>query len=254
MTLEPREFVERYGIRSVVCCMSGGKDSLVATHYTMSELEDVDLNKYVIVVDTSVMLPSAVPFVKEICSRFGWPLKVLKPEPDFWTLAEKWGVPTRFRRWCCYRLKLKPIIQFVKALPPQRAEVLGLRKEESRKREKLPQVMLKTTRGVIRWGYCPIIDWTEKQVLAYMKEHDLPMPPHYRWGIKETCLCPVFLRKQEMMNVRARFPEIFERYLQLEERFQGKVAGGSAFYFGGKPAYARDLKKQVLFDEFVEES
>jgi len=54
------------------------------------------------------------------------------------------------------------------------------------------------------------------------------------------------------MNVRARFPEIFERYLQLEERFQGKVAGGSAFYFGGKPAYARDLKKQVLFDEFVE--
>jgi len=227
--------------------MSGGKDSLVSTHYMMSELEDIDVDKYVIIVDTGVMLPTAVPFVKEICSRFGWAFRVLKAKPDFWALAEKKGCPSMRRRWCCYYIKLKPVIEFLKTLTPQRAEVLGIRREESRKRQKYPQVMLKTRHGVVRWGYCPIIDWTESMVLRYMRKHKLPMPPHYRWKIGETCLCPAFMRKAEMMNIKARFPEIFQRYVELEKRFK---KGGAAFYFDDKPTYAKDLAKQKLLSDY----
>jgi len=108
--------------------------------------------------------------------------------------------------------------------------------------------MLKTKNGVVRWGYCPIIDWTESMVLRYMKKHDLPMPPHYRWKIGETCLCPAFMSKNEMMNIKAKFPEIFQRYLELEERFR---TGGAAFYFDDKPTYARDLAKQKTLKEMI---
>jgi len=107
-------------------------------------------------------------------------------------------------------------------------------------------VMLKT-KHVVRWGYAPIIDWSEKDVLNYIREHKLPMPPHYRWGIGETCLCPAFMRKNEMMNIKARFPEIFEWYLQLEAEFE---KGGAAFYFNDKPTYAKELAKQRTLENF----
>jgi 3'-phosphoadenosine 5'-phosphosulfate sulfotransferase (PAPS reductase)/FAD synthetase len=46
--------------------------------------------------------------------------------------------PTMNRRWCCYHLKLKPIHEFVRDLNPQRAEITGLRRDESFRRMLLP--------------------------------------------------------------------------------------------------------------------
>lgn len=148
---------------------------MVATHYVMTELEDVDIEKQVVIIDAGVMIPTAIPFVEEVCDQFGWPLRVLRAEPGFWELAERFGCPTMRRRWCCYHLKIKPIVEFLKTLRPQRGEVLGIRREESKKRAELPQIMLKTKHGVVRWGYCPIIDWSETQVLRYMRQHSLPI-------------------------------------------------------------------------------
>jgi len=60
--LNPREFVEEYGIRSLVCCFSGGKDSLVMTHYTLSQVQDMeDLDIYVLHVDTTTEQLRACP-------------------------------------------------------------------------------------------------------------------------------------------------------------------------------------------------
>ena len=241
--LRPKEFVEEYCIRSLVCCFSGGKDSLVATHYVLSELEDVDIVKYV---DTTVMIPIAIDYVKKVSRCFGWNLKILRPNPDFWALAEKWGCPTMNRRWCCYHLKLKPIFEFVRDLVPQRAMVTGLRREESKRRQKLPQVYFR--KKPYAWSYAPIIDWTEKQVLTYIKEHDLPMPPHYRVQIPETCVCGAFTNKKTMMIIKAQFPELFKKFLELEKRFK---SGGAAFYFNNKPTYARDLTKQKTLLEVI---
>jgi len=245
----PREFVREYAIRSMVCCFSGGKDSLVATHYVLSELEDFDVEKYVVFVDTTVMVPITVDFVKETAKRFGWNLKILYPNPNFWTLAEKWGTPTKRRRWCCYALKLKPIQDFVRDLKPQRAEVLGLRRDESTKRANLRQVIYK--RKVRSWGYAPILDWSEKQVLAYIKRHNLPMPPYYRLGIKETCMCGAFSSKRELMIVKALWPELFEKFVRLEDGFKPHYA---TFYFNNKPCYARDLAKQKTLTEYMKSS
>ena len=137
--MEPKEFVKEYSIKSLVSCFSGGKDSLVTTHYVLRNLEDVeDLDRYVVHVDTSVSLPGVQDYVKEICDVHGWNLVILKPKVDFWTLAEKWGMPSFRRRWCCYHLKLEPLREFIKGLRPQRAEVLGLRiSENPRRRSRL---------------------------------------------------------------------------------------------------------------------
>jgi len=244
--MNPREFVKEYSIKSLVCCFSGGKDSLVATHYVLSQLEDVEnLDRYVVLIDTTVMCPVAIDNAKQVSEQLGWSLTILKPNPDFWTLAEKWGIPTIKRRWCCYALKLKPIFEFMKDLKPQRATILGLRREESRKRDKLPEVLYRKKQGI--WSYAPIIDWTSKDVLNYMNRFNLPMPPHYRLGIKETCLCGAFGHTKEWMIIKALWPDFFQKFVELEKKRQGY----SAFYDRHKRVYAKDLLKQKTLPEVL---
>jgi len=247
MRIRPKDFVKDYSIRSLICSFSGGKDSLVATHYIFSELKDIDIGKYVVHADTTVMLPGVLDFVKDVCSRYGWNLKVVYPEISFWDYVGKKGypMPSMFRRWCCGLLKLQPIHDFVKTLPPQRAEVTGLRLDESVRRKKMRLPDLFYLRKSHVWKYAPILEWSEKDVLAYMKEHDLPMPPHYAMGIKETCMCGAFSNKKQMQILLARHPKFFQKFVELEKNFK---KGGACFYFNNKPTYAKDFLKQKLLE------
>jgi len=248
--MKPREFVERYGIKSIAYCLSGGKDSLVACHYMERELGDLrdQLERHFITADTTVMIPGNVEWLRKVVrDLFGVELTVLRPQKTFWELVEELGAPKMRSRWCCYHLKLEPIIRFMRALPPQRAEVTGLRRAESRRRAKLPPVILK--HKSLSWGYAPILDWTDEQVRAYIREHNLPVNPIYRTPIKETCVCGVFASSREIEAVRALYPELFAKFVEAESRFK---SGGAMFYFSNRPWKARDLFKQALLDEFVE--
>lgn len=236
-SINPIEFAEKYAIKSLACCFSGGKDSLVATHYVMTELEDFDIDKYVVYVDTGVMLPTTTPYVESVCREFGWNLKILYG--NFFEKAKVWGMPTMRRRWCCYECKLKPIIEFVKPLRPQRAEITGLRRDESFKRAKLPQLIF--GKATYSWKYAPIISWVEKDVLAYIRNHKLRMPPNYRIGIKETCQCGCFSSRKQLLALKGQFPELFQRFIELEKQFKKQ---GSCFFCQGEKIYAKDLAKQ----------
>jgi len=245
--MNPKEFVEQYSIRSLVCSFSGGKDSLAMTHYVMSELETIDIAKYVVHADTTIMLPGVADFVHDVCQQYGWNLHIVYPEVDFWTeVRQGMPMPTMFRRWCCGKLKLEPICDFVKTLEPQRGNVLGLRHDESsrRKKKNYRTVFYLKKHGI--WNYNPILEWSEKAVLRYLKEHALPMPPHYALGIKETCMCGAFSSKRQLQILKARFPDFFQKFVDLEKAFK---KGGAAFYFQNKPCYARDFLKQKTLDE-----
>lgn len=245
--MNPKEFVKEYAIRSLVCCFSGGKDSLAATHYVMNELDGFkshEIEKYVVFVDTTVMCPGTIDFVKDVSNQFDWNLKILTPKKSFWNeVRDGMPMPSMRRRWCCGKLKLEPIANFVRGLNPQRAEVTGLRRDESVRRRKLQEVFYLKPGRV--WKYAPLVDWTEKDVLDYMEKFELPMPPHYSLGIRETCLCGAFSNKKQMMIVKAQFPRFFQKFVELEKHFK---SGGAAFYFKDKPCYARDLLKQKTLE------
>jgi len=166
--MRPRDFVLRRNIRHVTCFFSGGKDSLVSTHYTLSDIEDLQVNKVVVHVDTTCSLPGVQDYVREVAQRFGWNLRILRPKKSFWDLARRWGSPTMRRRWCCYYLKLEPIIRLVRELSRTGmvCEVLGLRREESSRRRNLPQFYSYWNRRYkyLTWKYAPIIDWSERDV------------------------------------------------------------------------------------------
>jgi len=244
--MNPRDFVKEYSIRSLVCCFSGGKDSLVATHYTLSQLADInDIDKYVVFVDTTVMIPIAIPFVKDVAKKFNWNLIILRPKKTFWEQAEKKGMPWVKRRWCCYGLKLQPIFDFIRHLPPQRAEVIGIRGDEINRLKSPRQVAYDKRHGINAWFYLPLFDWSKKDVLNYIKQQNLPMPPHYRLGLKETCMCGTFSSKRQIEILRGQFPELFKKFVELEAKFRT----GWACFWDGKPLYAKELAKQKTLDE-----
>jgi len=233
------DFVQNYGIRSVASCFSGGKDSLVATHFMMETLKSrEDLDKWVVFADTGIMLPITRPFVEDVCKQYKWNLKVV--DGNFFTEAETKGMPRMKHRWCCHVCKIDPMQNFIKKLIPQRAEVTGLRRDESIRRAKLNQIYYK--RKVPSWAYAPIIGWSEKQVLAYIRKNNLPMPPHYRLGLHETCMCGVYSNRKQMEILKAQFPDLWKKILDLEASFRKK---GAAFYFNNRSVYAKEINRQT---------
>jgi len=239
VTLHPRDFVREYSIKSLVCCWSGGRSSLAMTHYVLSQLENVEVTKYVVFVDTGVMLPLTRTYVEETAKEYGWPLRVLRPSTDFWSYATRYGVPSIKRRWCCKYLKLQPMHDFVRVLPPQRVSLIGFRADEVPRRQKRPQIWYdKRIRG---WVYYPIKTWTRKDVLNYIKQNGLPMPPWYRLGLKETCMCGAYAHKKEWMIVKAHFPELFQKFVELEKH---RLRWGRTAFYDRGPLSAIELAKQ----------
>jgi 3'-phosphoadenosine 5'-phosphosulfate sulfotransferase (PAPS reductase)/FAD synthetase len=186
-----KQFIEEHKIKSIVCCFSGGKDSLCSTHYTLSTLKDYSIKKYVCFVDTTVMIPDIIEYVNKMFKEHFEPLEaechILKPKTSFWDMAKDWGVPQKNRRWCCFYLKLQPLYEFSEKIPHPLAHVLGLRKTESRRRKDFTFSYHDVNRDI--WKINPIIEWSDKQVLNYIKENHLPISPHYSKGVQETCIC-----------------------------------------------------------------
>jgi len=243
--VNPAEFVDEFMIRSLVCCFSGGRDSLTATHYTLSALEGVGgIESRVVFVDTTVSLPGVRDYVEETCRRLGWPLTVLHPKQSFWTLVEKKGMPRMRKRWCCYFLKLQPLYDYIKRLEHPRAFVTGLRREESRRRRDFTQWFWHKQGRF--FNYAPIISWTKRDVNAYIRRHNLPVNPIYRLiDSSGECICGVYTSKRALKIIRGRFPKFFRRFVELEA---GLKFGRSAFWKSGKPLRARDLWAQQTLD------
>jgi 3'-phosphoadenosine 5'-phosphosulfate sulfotransferase (PAPS reductase)/FAD synthetase len=141
--MKPKEFVKRYHIEKLVCCFSGGKDSLVSTHFALESVRSLSIEKYVVWVDTTIMLPPVRRFVRKVAKQFDWPLVELRPKDEFSEYALRFGMPTMFRRWCCYYLKLRPIFNFIDEINSNGGtvgEVVGIRRDESKKRANYPEV------------------------------------------------------------------------------------------------------------------
>jgi len=247
--MDPREFVERFSIRSAICCFSGGKDSLAATHYFLEAVKDMpDLEMYVLHVDTTISLPGVQEYVKQVADQLSWPLHVIRPKRDFFTLASKWGMPTLFTRWCCFQLKLRPMFEFAKRLRSHRVMVTGIRRAESTRRRDFEQWIL-LTRPFVRYNYHPIIEWSDEQVDEYIRKYNLPINPVSReMGFSGECICGVFCSYRELMRIRAKYPEFMRQFEKLEERFQSDKY---VFYASQRKISPSDLFKQVLLDEFV---
>jgi phosphoadenosine phosphosulfate reductase len=217
---------------------SGGKDSLVSLHMCKRAAIDAGSELKAVYVDTTASIPDNMKYVRSTCKKLKIDLEVLRPNPGYFSLVEKWGFPTIRRRWCCYHLKIKPMKDYFLSQSESRVVVDGIRADESPKRGQFPKV------GFHRHFKCPcyhiIFNWTKKDTMQYISRHRLRLNPLYSKGFfrASECWCPVYKTVNQFVSLKKHYPEFFNKLVVLESKLN---SGGSALFKNGKKIYLRNL-------------
>jgi 3'-phosphoadenosine 5'-phosphosulfate sulfotransferase (PAPS reductase)/FAD synthetase len=218
--------LEQYKPIKVALLFSGGHDSLVNSHVCATILNALSIPFVVYHGDTTIGIPETQDYVRMICEKYGWDLKIRKPpnRKDWYDeLVKKFGFPgpTRQSHQICYRrLKERALNYFVthecKTTPHSREVVLlcsGVRKQESQIRMGYIHETSKIDSKV--WTN-PIFWWSEKECESYMKANDLPRNPvKDKLCISGECLCGAFAGNEEFIEIKHHYPEVAAKITAL---------------------------------------
>lgn len=135
----------------------------------------------VLLVDTGYLFPETYHFIDTLAERLELNLHVVQP-----TLSPSWLEARHGRLWEQGIEGLEQYGQIAKAEPMQRALreqqvgtwISGLRRAQSRSRSQLRCVEVVGGRFKVQ----PIVDWSDRDVGRYLKQHDLPYHPLWDKG------------------------------------------------------------------------
>ncbi|WP_018983709.1 phosphoadenylyl-sulfate reductase [Salinimonas chungwhensis] len=160
-----------------VVSSSFGAQSAVMLHLLTSQKPDIP----VVLTDTGYLFPETYQFIDQMTERLNLNLQIYSA-----ALSSAWQEARYGRLWEQGLEGLEKYNQINKVEPMQRALkqlqagtwFAGLRRNQSDSREKLP--VLQKAGG--QFKLYPIIDWTNKDLHYYLKEHDLPYHPLWEKG------------------------------------------------------------------------
>lgn len=158
------EAVERFHPRLALAC-SFQKEESVLLHMLLRLRPDAR----VFTIDTGVLFPETREVWRAVEERYGVRVEVhdaLGPSGEPWT-AER----------CCSAQKVAAL---ERALGGLDAWVTGLRREQAATRAGAPKLAWDEPHGL--WKISPLADWFERDVWAYIAEHDLPYHPLHDRG------------------------------------------------------------------------
>ncbi len=157
---------------------SFGAQSAVMLHLVTRHKPDIP----VVLLDTGYLFPETYVFVDELRDRLSLNLKIFRAE-----LSPAWQEVRFGRRWEQGVKGTKRYNQINKVEPMARALnalrtgtwFSGLRRSQSGSRSKIDIVQAHRN-DVVKVH--PLADWTDRDIHAYLKEHDLPYHPLHDQG------------------------------------------------------------------------
>lgn len=160
-----------------VLSSSFGIQAALMLHLVSQQKSDVP----VILTDTGYLFPETYQFIDQLTERLQLNLKVYRAQ-----LTAAWQEARYGKLWEQGVEGIERYNQLNKVEPMARALselnaktwFSGLRREQSGSRGNLP--VLAIQRG--RFKFLPVIDWSNKDVFYYFKEHDLPYHPLWEQG------------------------------------------------------------------------
>ena len=168
---------------------SGGKDSTAALLWVLNNITNKEWNVFYIEITENTDL-ECTDYVLKTADSLGITekLKIIKTE-NFFDLCKKWGIPTAYRRWCLYNLKVKAFKQ------THEINVTGMKKSDSKKRSTLNVVSY----GKLSKRTCvnPIVNWSNDKVFDFLNENGIRLNGCYnRLGHSgNCCFCPYANKK-----------------------------------------------------------
>lgn len=146
--------------------------------------------------------------------------EIIRPKYSFLKLIEKNGLPTRYYRFCCSKLKEYKILDYA---------IIGIRSEESPKRAKRykePEQCRVYSKKVKARHYFPILNWTKEDVAEFLEERRVKCHPLYydENGAFHTerrlgCLgCPLAGKKERISSFK-KYPNLVKLYVRCGQKF-----------------------------------
>lgn len=166
----------------------------------------------------------------EILSKIH-PIEILKPELDFYKLAQKkQRFPSTQARFCTYELKIKPSqdhIQYLCKSYDAVINVTGVRGSESEQRSKYLEWDYNGYLLVPSWR--PLLKWSIKDVYQIHSKHGIPMNPLYEAGAERVgCFPCIMSKKHEIRNIADKFQNRIDLIRDWEQKID------SSFFSPGK--------------------
>jgi 3'-phosphoadenosine 5'-phosphosulfate sulfotransferase (PAPS reductase)/FAD synthetase len=216
--------IQRWDPVRVFACFSGGHDSLVSTHLTMSLRDRIDVPTTVLHINTRIGIEETRQFVRDTCARRDWPLwERYCAAGEYERIVLEHGFPGPSVHPRMYqRLKERVVYAACKEAKvghARRAKVLfvtGIRADESRRRAGYKRVESKVRAQI--W-INPIYHFSGFDIPRYMETHGLPENPiRLRLGMSGECLCGAFAKKGERHLIETLSPATGARLRALEEK------------------------------------
>ena len=125
--------------------------------------------------DTGRLPAETYDLMAETRTNYGLQLKLYYPRHDLVeAYTREHGInafyeSVELRKGCCFARKVEPLRR---ALDGKKAWITGMRAQQSATREALPLQSFDEGNGLEKFN--PLTDWTEKEVWAYIKLHEVP--------------------------------------------------------------------------------
>lgn len=180
---------------------SGGKDSVVIYDLAQRAGVKFDAHYNVTGIDPPELVYSIRQHYPEVIAEM--------PPESIWRMIDKKGLPRRQARWCCQALKERG--------GSGRTVITGVRWAESSRRKNSRRLYETCYRDGTKHYLNPIIDWTNGQVWAYIRERHLPYCSLYDEGFSRLgcVLCPM---TEPWIGMR-RWPKIAEAWHRAAYRY-----------------------------------
>ena len=194
--------------------LSGGRDSAALAVYMRQRFPELDIEYFF--TDTGKELPEVYEYLSRLEGFLGKPILRLNPDRDFdfWLKWHNNFLPSPYRRWCTWRMKLEPFEKWVKPFLETGGTVysyVAIRADEQYReghttaKKILIKLPLKDA-GIDKAGVLDILD-----------SAGLGLPSYYEWRTRSGCTFCFFQQKIEWVRLMERHPEAFENAKSYEK-------------------------------------
>ena len=165
-----RASIEHFGRKIGLSCSFGGAGGMALLDMALKYDTGID----VFLLDTDVLFDDTYKFLKRVEQRYGITVRRVRPAVSLDEQAARHGdkLWERDPNLCCTIRKVEPMKTSMVGLD---AWITAIRRDQSSTRQQADVFSWDAKFGL--WKVCPLVHWTEEQVMRYVGEHNVPINP-----------------------------------------------------------------------------